>query len=60
MVQLSPVQPEAQKIQDPSVCRQVSGLQLVEHILEQFVPKYPLLQARGRNVHIHLILIHCI
>ena len=45
MVQLSPVHPGAQ-LQDPSVCRHVSGLQLGEQTREQFVPKYPLLQAK--------------
>lgn len=49
MVQLSPVHPGAQ-LHDPSVCRHVSGLQLGEHCREQFVPKYPSLQAK-ENTH---------
>lgn len=46
VVQLSPVHPEAH-IHDPSVCLHVPGLQLGEHSREQFVPKYPSLQARN-------------
>lgn len=45
VVQLSPVHPGAQ-LQDPSVGRHMSGWQLGEHSREQFVPKYPLLQAK--------------
>lgn len=29
------------------------GLQLGEHTWEQFVPKYPSLQARGRHTNIY-------
>lgn len=46
VVQLSPIQPSIHVVQDPSVCRHVSGLQLGEHFRKQFVPKCPLLQAR--------------
>lgn len=45
-VQLSPVHPAAQELHDPSVCLHVPGLQLGEHFPEQFMPKYPSLQAR--------------
>lgn len=48
MVQLSEVEPAAQ-IHNPSVCRHMSGLQFGEHTREQFVPKYPSEQARGKN-----------
>lgn len=51
VVQLSPVQPAAH-VHHPSVCLHVSGLQLDEHIWEQFVPKYPFIQARSRNIQI--------
>lgn len=37
-VQLKPIQPETHSVHDPSLCRHVSGLQLGEHTLEQFVP----------------------
>lgn len=47
-VQLSAEETVVQ-IHDPSVCRHVSGLQFREQTLEQFVPKYPSLQARGNN-----------
>lgn len=45
VVQLSPVHPAAH-VHHPSVCLHVSGLQLDEHIWEQSVPKYPLIQAK--------------
>lgn len=51
VVQLLPVQPAAQEVHDPSLGRQVSGLQFGEHFREQFVPKYPPLQARGRILY---------
>lgn len=51
VVQLLPVQPAAQEVHDPSVCRHVSGLQFGEHFREQFVPKYPPLQARGQIIY---------
>lgn len=46
-VQLSAMETVVQ-IHDPSVCRHVSGLQFREQTLEQFAPKYPFLQARGK------------
>lgn len=50
VVQLSPAQPAVQEVHHPSVCRHVSDLQLGEQIREQFLPKYPFLQARGQNI----------
>lgn len=52
MVQLSPVHPGAQ-LHDPSVCRHISSLQLGEHFLEQFLPKYPSSQTRDLNLYIN-------
>lgn len=49
VVQLLPVHPVAQ-LHHPSVCRH-AGLQFGEHTREQFVPKYPLSQARGKNIN---------
>lgn len=51
VVQLWPVQPSAHTVHNPSVCRHVPGLQWGEQTHEQFVPKYPSLQARGQNVY---------
>lgn len=48
LVQLPPFN-LASHIHHPSVCRHVSLLQLGEHLCEQFVPKYPSLQARRKN-----------
>lgn len=48
VVQLFPFHPEAQ-LHDPSVCWHVSGLQPGEHSREQFVPKYPSVQARSET-----------
>lgn len=45
VVQLKPVQPAVHE-HLPSTCRHVPGLQLGEHRLEQFLPKYPLEHAR--------------
>lgn len=44
VVQLPSFKPSSRK-HHPSVCRQVSGLQSGEHLREQFMPKYPSLQA---------------
>lgn len=44
VVQSSPVHPAAH-VHLPSEGRHVSGLQLMGHSWEQFLPKYPLLQA---------------
>lgn len=44
VVQLSAVKCAAH-LHHPSVCRHESLLQFVEHFLEQFVPKYPSIQA---------------
>lgn len=46
VVQLSAVKSVAH-LHHPSVCRHVSLLQFVEHFLEQFLPKYPSIQAIG-------------
>lgn len=46
VVQLSPFNP-ASHVHNPSVCRHLSILQLGEQLCEQFVPKYPSLQARN-------------
>lgn len=35
VVQLKPVQPAAQEVHDPSLCRHVSGLQFGEHFRER-------------------------
>lgn len=51
VVQLEPVHPALQEEHDPSVFRHVPGLQFGEHIREQFVPKYPFLQAKGKNIY---------
>lgn len=45
MLQLLAVKPGAQ-IHHPSVCRQVLLLQLDEHSLKHFLPKYPVSQTR--------------
>lgn len=45
VVQLPPIHPSRQEVHDPSVCRHLPGWQLCEHTWEQFVPKYPSLQA---------------
>lgn len=49
VVQLSPFNP-ASHVHHPSVCRHLSLLQLGEQFCEQFVPKYPSLQAR-KKIH---------
>lgn len=54
VVQLSPVHPGAH-LHNPSVCRHVSGLQLGEHSREQFMPKYPSLQAKNKVQNILMI-----
>lgn len=54
VVQLSFIK-SAVQIDQPSVCRHVPLLQLGEHSREQLVPKYPSLQARGRDANINKI-----
>lgn len=51
MVQLKPIQPAVQEVHHPSVRRQVSDLQLGEHSLEQFAPKYPFIHAKSREIY---------
>lgn len=47
VVQLPPIHPLTQEVHDPFVCRQWPCWQLGEHTREQFVPKYPSLQAKN-------------
>lgn len=47
VVQLPPIHPSTQEVHDPSVCWHLPGWQLGKHIWEQFVPKYPSLQAKN-------------
>lgn len=54
VVQLSPVHPGT-KLQNPSVGRHMTGWQLGEHPREQFVPKYPSLQAKNKVKNIPII-----
>lgn len=55
LVQVRPIQPALQE-HIPSVFLHV--LQLGEHTLEQFLPKNPLLQARGGKKYINITLQH--
>lgn len=54
MVQLLAVELAVQEVHDPSICRHVPGLQLGEQTWEQFVPKYPSLQASGYDIQKHI------
>lgn len=54
MEQLLAVELAVQEIHDPSICRHVPGLQLGEQTWEQFVPKYPSLQASGYDIQKHI------
>lgn len=47
VVQLPPIHPSTQELHDPFVCRHWPCWQLGEHTREQFVPKYPSLQAKN-------------